>query len=280
MRVISPGLLVVMVGIAGCSASSGPESQPEPAEGPRIETPTPDLSAMIVLRASRGLEPGDTVDVDLGDVDDEGRVRSYVRGKGSGTVSLNDLGPVGTGKMVVTASRLNVRRCRSTGCSVLGYVVQGQEVEASDFAGRWYRVRVDGETTGYVLAEHLQSVLARQRSAIAEIRRRTADYYRKELQRIESGGAALFTGHEVTLDEEMLDFVFRAREAEGEALPIICNAMRGIADFVRESMASYPPHLFPAYSAGVYLDSAGSLDGENMIAGLTGDGGVYCRPTQ
>lgn len=260
--------------------SGGPESRPGPAEKPRVEAATSELSAMIVLRASRGLEPGDTVAVALGDIDDAGRVAFYVRGKAAGTVSLSDLGPVGTGKMVVTASRLNVRRCRSTGCSVLGYVVEGQEVEASDFAGRWYRVRIDGETTGYVLAEHLQPVLARQRGAMAEIRHRTAEYYRNKLQRIESGGAPLFTGHDVTLDDEMLDFVFRASHAEGEALTLICSAMRGIADFVRESMASYPPHLFPAYSAGVYLESTSSLDGENMIAGLTGDGGVYCRPAQ
>jgi hypothetical protein len=280
MRATFAALIVVVLGVAGCSTTREPESQPEPSEAPPVEAPRRDLSAMIVLKRSRGLEFGDTVTVDLGDIDDDGGVPIYTGGKRAGTVSLDDLGPVGTGRMVVTASKLNVRRCRSTGCSLVGYLVRGQEVEASDFAGRWYRVRIDGETTGYAMAEHLQPVAARQRSAIGEIRRRTAEYYRDELEPIEFEGAPLFTGYDVMLDEEMLGFVFRARHDDGEALSLICVAMRGIADFVRESMASYPPYLFPAYSAGVYLDTSGNPDGEAMIAGLTGDGGAYCRPRQ
>lgn len=278
MRVTFVALCLVVIGIAGCSAAPEPEAQPQPEKASPVEAPTRDLSAMIVLKPSRGLEFGDTVTVDLADIDDDGRVPRYAQGRPAGRVSLNDLGPVGTGRMVVTASKLNVRRCRSTGCSVLGYLVQGQEVEASDFAGRWYRVIIDGETAGYALAEYLQPVLARQRSAIAEIRRRTAAYYRNELQRIELDGAPLFTGYSVTFDDEMLAFVFNARQAGAEALPRICSAMRGIADFVRDNMASYPPDLFPAYSAGVYLESAATGDGEGMLAGLTGDGGVYCQP--
>lgn len=280
MRLTFAALCVVVIGIAGCSGGPEPEAQPQPDRAPRVEASPRELSEMIVLRPSRGLEYGDTVTVDLANIDDDGRVPRYAEGRSVGFVPLNDLGPVGTGRMIVTASKLNVRRCRSTGCSVLGYLVRGQEVEASDFAGRWYRVLIDGETTGYALAEYLEPVLARQRSAIAELRRRTAAYYRNELEPIELGGAPLFTGYGVTLEDEMLGFVFKARQAGGEALPLICNAMRGIADFVRENMASYPPHLFPAYSAGVYLDSPGTVDGENMLAGLTGDGGVYCRPAQ
>ncbi len=278
MRLVSATLVAAVVSFLGCS--SAPEPRPEPSEAAKAEATAPALSSMIVLRPSRGVELGDTVAVDLENIDDESRVRRYVGGKAAGTISMNDLGPVGTGKMVVTASRLNVRRCRSTGCSVLGYVVRDQEVEASDFAGRWYRVRIDGETTGYVVAEHLQLVLARQRSALAEVRRRTADYYGRELERIELGGGPLFAGYDVKTDDEMLSFVFKARQDGGEALLLICNAMRGIAEFVRESMASYPPHYFPAYSAGVYLDSSDVPEEEEMLAGLTGDDGVYCRSPQ
>jgi hypothetical protein len=280
MRVTFAALCAVVIGSAGCSAAPGSEAQPRPEEASPVAAPTPELSAMIVLRPSRGLEFGDTVTVDLANIDDDGRVPRYARGKPAGSVSLNDLGPAGTGRMVVTASKLNVRRCRSTGCSVLGYLVRDQEVEASDFAGRWYRVRIDAETSGYALAEYLQPVLARQRSAIAEIRRRTAAYYRNELEPIELDRAPLFTEYRVALEDELLTFIFNVRRAGDEALPLICNAMRGIADFVRDNMASYPPDLFPAYSAGVYLDSPGAVDGEDMLAGLTGDGGVYCRPVQ
>jgi hypothetical protein len=279
MRSVSSIVVAVLIGVVGCSSAPEPISQPQPTEAPEVEVAVPALSSMIVVRPSRGVELGDTVSVDLENIDDDGRVPRYVGGKTVGTISTNDLGPVGTGKMVVTASRLNVRRCRSTGCSVLGYVVRDQEVEASDFAGRWYRVRIDDEITGYVMAEHLQLVLARQRTALNEIRRRTAEYYRSELERIELDGSPVFSGYDVTNDDGMLSFAFKARQDEGEALSLICDAMRGIAEFVRDSMASYPPHYFPAYSAGVYLDS--SDDGEeDMIAGLTGDDGVYCRSPQ
>jgi hypothetical protein len=280
MRFVSAVVVALLVSIVGCSSAPGPEMRPEPAETPTAETAPPALTSMIVLRESRGVEFGDTVSVDIEGIDEDGRVPRYVGGRAVGILSANDLGPVGKGKMVVTASRLNVRRCRSTGCSVLGYVVRDQEVEASDFAGRWYRVQVDEETTGYVMAEHLQLLLVRERSALADIRRRTADYYESELERIELDGTPVFTGYAVTTGDEMLSFVFKARQDEGEALSLICNAMRGIARFVRESMASYPPHYFPAYSAGVYPDSSDGSRGEDMIAGLTGDDGVYCRAPQ
>jgi hypothetical protein len=280
MRFVSAVVVALLVSIVGCSSAPGPEMRPEPAETPTAETAPPALTSMIVLRESRGVEFGDTVSVDIEGIDEDGRVPRYVGGRAVGILSANDLGPVGKGKMVVTASRLNVRRCRSTGCSVLGYVVRDQEVEASDFAGRWYRVQVDEETTGYVMAEHLQLLLVRERSALADIRRRTADYYVSELERIELDGTPVFTGYAVTTGDEMLSFVFKARQDEGEALLLICNAMRGIAGFVRESMASYPPHYFPAYSAGVYPDSSDGSRGEDMIAGLTGDDGVYCRAPQ
>lgn len=233
---------------------------------------------MIVLRPAGGFELGDTVSVDLGNIGDDGRVALYAGGRESGTVSVESLGPVGTGRMVVTAARLNVRRCRSTGCSIVGYVERGRELEVSDFAGRWYRVRVDSETTGYVVAEHLQLVLVHRRNALEEIRQRTAEYYASELETMKIEGADLFAGHEVRLEGDMLSFAFYTGHGEGESLAMVCNAMRGIASFVRESMESYPPHYFPAYSAGVYLGSSSEPEGEDvMIAGLTGDGGVYCR---
>jgi len=280
MRIVCSAIVAVMVGSLGCSSAPEPETRPGPAETPTAEVARPALTSMIVLRASRGVEFGDTVSVDIEGIDEDGRVPRYVGGRAVGTLSANDLGPLGTAKMVVTASRLNVRRCRSTGCSVLGYVVRDQEVEASEFAGRWYRVRIDEEMTGYVMAEHLQLPLVRQRSALADIRRRTADYYKNELQPIGLDGAPVFTSYDVRTNDEMLSFVFKARSHEGEALAVVCNAMRGIADFVRESMASYPPHYFPAYSAGVYPESSDGSKGEEMIAGLTGDDGVYCRSPQ
>ncbi len=280
MRLVYSAIVAVVVGSLGCSSAPEPETRPEPAGTPTAEVAPPALTSMIVLRAARGVEFGDTVSVDIEGIDEDGRVPRYVGGRAAGTVSANDLGPVGTAKMVVTASRLNVRRCRSTGCSVLGYVVRDQEVEASDFAGRWYRVRIEEETTGYVMAEHLQLPMVRQRSALAEIRRRTADYYNSELQPIELDGAPIFTGYDVRTKDEMLNFVFKARSHEGEALTVVCNAMRGIAEFVRERMASYPPHYFAAYSAGVYPESSDGSKGEEMIAGLSGDDGVYCRPPQ
>jgi hypothetical protein len=280
MRFVFLAIVAVVVGSVGCSSAPEPETQPEPAETPEAEVAPPALTPMIVLRPSRGVEFGDTVSVDIGGIDEDGRMPRYVGGRAVGTLSANDLGPVGTGKMVVTASRLNVHRCRSTGCSVLGYVVRDQEVEASEFAGRWYRVRIDEGTTGYVMAEHLQLPLVGQRSALADIRRRTADYYKNELQPIELDGAQVFTGYDVRADDEMLNFVFKARGEDGEALALVCNAMRGIAEFVRESMASYPPQHFPVYSAGVYPDSSDGSKGEEMIAGLSGDDGVYCRSPQ
>jgi hypothetical protein len=270
--------IAIITAVTACSSAPKSEPQPEAAVDPGSVAATPELASMIVLRPAGGFELGDTVSVDLGNIGDDGRVALYDGGRESGTLSVENLGPVGTGRMVVTAGRLNVRRCRSTGCSIVGYVERGRELEVSDFAGRWYRVRVDAETTGYVVAEHLQLALVHQRNALDEIRRRTAEYYASELETLKLEGSDLFAGHEVELEADMLSFAFYTVHGEGEPLAMVCNAMRGIAAFVRESMESYPPHYFPAYSAGVYLSSSSEPKGEDaMIAGLTGDGGVYCR---
>jgi hypothetical protein len=232
---------------------------------------------MLVVRASEGLAVGDTVRVDLTHVSEDGRVAYSRGGRSAGTLPLGALGPSGDGHMVVTADRLNVRRCRSTGCSVEGYVARGQMVEVRDFAGRWYRVIMEDVPVGYLNVEHLQLPLVQQRGLLAAIRQLTAEFYDGELKSMKVGGAAVFSGYDVKLDDELLNFAFFTPFQEGPILSTICDAMRGIAGFVRTTMSENPTQLFPAYSAGVYYQSADiPTQGELMVAGLTGEEGVYC----
>lgn len=261
---------------AACSGAGGPE--PTPEADATVEASSSALRPMIVLQAGDGFELGDTVGVDIGSLT-AGQVRVYRRDREAGSMTLERLGPVGKDRMVVMSERASVYRCRSTGCTVEGYVVKGQEVEVSDFAGRWYRVAIEGKPTGYMLVGDLQLALARRAAALDAITARTAEFFRNDLQDLRAEGRVrVFQGHAVKLQDQLLSFEFYTAITDGAGLSTVCNAMRGIAEFVRATLDAYPPDFFPAYSAGIYETAAeGVLDDEAMVAGLTGDGGVYCR---
>ena len=91
------------------------------------------------------------------------------------------------------------------------------------------------------------------------------------------GSDRVFSGHDVRALDDLLSFEFYALNAQDGDRDTICNAMRQIADFVHAPMSTVPPGVFPAYSAGVYqgVPDPAALS-EAGIAGLTGDGGVYC----
>ena len=148
----------------------------------------------------------------------------------SGQISLDALGPANEGTMVVTAARSDVRRCRSTGCSIVGYLERGQVVDVHDFAGRWYRVAVDGEAAGYVLAEHLQLPLVSQIEFLGVIAERTATFYAGNLKGLTARSEPVFSGYELEFEADVLDFEFYTPFRDGSALSAICDAMRGIAD--------------------------------------------------
>lgn len=269
---------VVLTSAAACSGARAPETGGEGGGPTTVEASSSTLRPMIVLRAGDGFELGDTVAVDMASLT-AGQVRVYRGNRETGSMALERLGPVGKGRMVVASARASVYRCRSTGCTVVGYVVQGQEVEVSDFAGRWYRVAIEGKPTGYMRVGDLQLTLARRAAALEVITARTAEYFRSELQGLRSEGQGpLFQSHAVKLEGQLLSFEFYTAVTDGAGLSIVCNAMRGIAEFVHATLGDYPPDYFPAYSAGVYETSAeGVVDDEAMVAGLTGGGGVYCR---
>jgi hypothetical protein len=272
MRQRSLGWALLTVALTGCSANS-------PGDGSEVAD-TPALTEMLVLRASGRLGPGRTVSVDLADISQDNRVAYYVRGARSGTVSLDVLGP-SAGTMVVAADRLNVRRCRSKGCSVVGYVSRGQRVEVRDYADLWYRAKIDGEEMGYIFAEHLRMPLAIQGGMLAEMERRTAAYYDGTLKATSVDGyGSVFSGYDLKLEDGMLSFEFYTPFKEGPPLVAICDAMRGIASFVSGLIANAPSAAVPAHFAGVYLDSAETSgdDGDAvMVAGLAAEDDVYCR---
>jgi hypothetical protein len=233
---------------------------------------------MLVLRPVREFQPGDTVQVDMASLSGKNQVALYAGGVRSGEIALAVLGPLNDGAMVVTALRSDVRRCRSSGCSLVGYLERGQVVDVRDFAGRWYRVAVDGEAAGYVLAEHLQLPVVSQIGFLGTIAEKTASYYAGNLKGHTAGSAPLFSGYDVELEGDVLDFEFYTPFSAGPALGTICDAMRGIADFVRQTMAETPAQLFPAYSAGIYFNAPNTPPTDDvMIAGLTGDDGVFCQ---
>jgi hypothetical protein len=87
----------------------------------------------------------------------------------------------------------------------------------------------------------------------------------------------VFSGYDLTFDEDVLNFEFYTSFRGGPALSTLCMAMRGIAEFVRSTMAATPAQLFPAYSAGIYFTPTDAPAADDvMVAGLTGEDGVYC----
>jgi hypothetical protein len=239
-----------------------------------------ELAEMVVIRAWGPFGRGDTVRVDVASVSDEGEVPYYVDGgdAAAGSVPLQVLGPAGRGRMLVTASSLKIRKCRSTGCSVLGVLEGGDEIEVRDFAGRWYRLVVDGADAGYVNADYLILPTGYRWKLLGDLKAQIAAYYDRELRPLTvEGTGPVFSGYAVEADDDVLRIEFYAARAEGAALATICGAMRGIAKFVQARLAAIPGRFVPAYTAGVYVAGAGAGADDGMVAGMTGDGGVYCQ---
>jgi hypothetical protein len=275
MRHRSLGWLGLTLALASCATAAGSGAGGAAAENALA----PALTALVVVRSSGPLEPGDTLQVDLAGVSDDGRVAYRGRGGRSGTVPLDVLGAA-AGSMVVRADKVNVRRCRSRGCSVIGYVARGQIVQVHDFVAGWYRLRGEDDVKGYIRAEYLELPVAYRRVLLDEIRRRTAAYYARALEGVTVDGyGAVFSGHRVDVkDEGMLSIEFYTPFRDGPPSKSACEAMRGIADFVQRVMAAIPGELFSAYSVGIYYrNSPGSpVSDEAMVAGLTGDGDAFC----
>jgi hypothetical protein len=238
----------------------------------------PELTVMLALRDAGGLELGDTVHVDVGDVSDANRVTYYHGDTPTGTVAFDALGP-DEGTMMVMADQVNVRKCRSTGCTVIGQVSRGQHVQVHDLQGRWYRYNGSDGTEGYLRVDHLVMPAALEGKFLAEMREQTADYYDSELKNLNFQGEALFNGFDIKSGEDLLEIEFYTPFNGGTAVPDICNAMRGIAGFILQMMAQAPSEFFPAYSAGVYYNSPETpASNDVMVAGQTGGAGVYCMP--
>lgn len=276
MRNGFPACLAIALTLTSCSTAKPTRNDAAPAASAAVAAL--DLSEMIVLRARDGFQQGDTVRVDLADVTEDDRVKYYDGSGRSGSISLDALGPSGPGTMVVAADRVDVRRCPSTGCSVVGHVTRGQAVEVREFAGRWYRAALDGKSVGYVRAEYLQLPVIYRKNLFAEIQALTATYYEDVLegQAVEGYGSA-FSAYDVELDGDVLSFEFYTPFGDGPALAAVCGATRGIIDFVDSTMAETTAGSFSGYSVGVYFASPHTPAAERvMVAGPTGDGGVYC----
>ena len=267
------------IALTGCAKGGSGELEPAGAgtSSENAAAMTPVLTEMLVLRATGAFEQGDTVRVEIASVSEENQVTYHGVSGEIGFLAYDALGPAGEGTMVVTADELNVRRCRSTGCSVVGQVVRGQEVSVYDFQGRWYRYNAADGTQGYLRADYLVLPAALENKWLIGIRQQTADYYNNDLSGISVNGDPVITGYDVKHGNEMLAFRFYTPFDDGPALAQICNAMRDIAGFTRQMMAQAPAQLFPAYSASVYLDKPDAAATDDiMLAGLSGGTAVYC----
>ncbi len=273
------------VGILGfvlvaCSTGGTREVAPATDVESGKGSPAPGLTEMLVIRASAGLEQGDTVRVDVGNVSDTNQVTYYDGQTAAGSVAYDALGPAGEGTMMVTADRMNVRRCRSTGCTVVGQLSRGQRVRVSDLQGRWYRHTGGDGTEGYLRVDYLVLPAALEGKFLVEIRGQTAEYYESDLKDLAFDGKALFDGFDIKRGKDQLQIEFYTRFDDGFAVAEICNAMRGISKFVLQMMAQAPSEFFPAYSAGVYYASPDKEGNRGvMVAGQTGGAGVYCKPS-
>ncbi|MBO2518260.1 MULTISPECIES: SH3 domain-containing protein [Limnochorda] len=66
----------------------------------------------------------------------------------------------GTIPMVVTGTRVNVREAPALGATVIGQVVQGDQVLVRDYWGGWYRI-VSGGPSGWISGEYVDPVQTR-----------------------------------------------------------------------------------------------------------------------
>jgi len=272
---------VITAIVTACAAGSGSTRDPRPKAAAEEESARPRrMQTMVVMRDAAGFARGDTVRVDLADISSELRVRAVEGGGAGARIPLAALGPTGVDSMVVATDRVNVRRCRSRGCTLLGYVSRGQLVQVHDFIGGWFRFTGSDGTRGYIRSDHLESRPLYLARTFDEIEEETAAYYREQLAALQSDGdGPLFSGYEVSLEDSTLAFEFFTPHTGGDALVELCNATRGIVDFVEKRMAQVPPGVLGAYAVGVYVGRPGSQPGE-MIAGPSGGGGVYCKTPQ
>ena len=270
------GILAIV--LAACAKGTTSEVEPVSETSSESEAPAaPELTEMLVLLATGGLEQGDTLHVDIGNVSEANRVTYYNGETPTGTVPFDALRPAGEGTMIVTADEMNVRKCRSTGCSVVGQVSRGQHVQVYDLQGRWYRYNGTDGTAGYLRVDYLVLPDALEGRFLMEIREQTADYYDTELKGLTFEGEGLITGFDIKRGDDLLEIEFYTPFNGGAAVVEICNAMRGIAGFIRQMMAQAPSEFFPAYSAGVYYNSPDTpASNDVMVAGQTGGAGVYC----
>lgn len=263
-----------------CTSSTRVESELEVNRGDAAGAAAVGLTRMLVTRGFGAYRRGDTVSVALDEMSEDGDVLVYGSGRSTGGMAPSDaLGIIGTGPMVVAVGRADVRRCRSKGCSVVGYVTRGQLVQVHDYFDRWYRYTDPDGNQGYIWAEYLRAPALLRRATLAEFRRRTADYFERRLAGLSVGrDGSLFAGYELELADELLKFNFYTAHREGPAMVEICNAMRGIASFVEGLVAEAPSEILPAYSAGIYFDEPDTPGKEDlMVAGLAGGGSVYCE---
>lgn len=266
--------LLLPVTLALLASCATPGGSPEPS-GP---APNLDIVELLVIRPSGRFARGDTLSVHLGDGGGSEQVRYFENGAPAGSIPLDVLGPVGHGSMIVTADRLNVRRCRSRGCSVIGYVARGQVVRVHDFVGSWFRYTGSDSVQGYIHSDGLRLPSAYRGGLLRDIRARTAQFYRRELASLATAeGRSVFSSHQVDTRGELLSFEFYTAIREGPGLETVCDAMRRIASFVERVMADVPGAVFSAFTAGVYVDSSDGPTSENMVAGLATGGETFCR---
>ncbi len=234
--------------------------------------PSLGLTEMVLLWRTDGFDRGDTVIVNLAEISEAGTVSYYDNGDPAGTLQLEMLGRIDPGIMIVNANRLMVRRCRSTGCSEVGYVVHGHAVEVRDPAGGWYRMMRGGEQLGYLYGQYLRLPAVYHRDRLAVFGDRTADYFERELEGLRLGdGRPVFSGHEVLMRDDLLSFEFYTPHRQ--ALPEICSAARGIALFVKRLMSTEPSEVFPAFFAGVYYGTNDDV----MLAGMADEENIFCE---
>lgn len=69
---------------------------------------------------------------------------------------MNDGFSATTEKYVVEAYRLNIRKCASTKCNVLGFVSKNDTVPIESIDGNWAKVVFSNGTTGYISAKHIK----------------------------------------------------------------------------------------------------------------------------
>ena len=265
--------------LAACSATQQADVQPEPSTPssrshtssnaspqPARTTPSYRVFEAVVIQpwaAADTYDVSDTITVDLRiDRTRSATVPVIRNGARAGSIPIALIGPRNAGRMVVNTRALNVRKCGSTRCEVIGSLSEGDLIRVEGYANGWYQLSPAGNPVsgGYVFARHLvlpESYLQVQLGAVTMM---TRMFFDQGLSRLSGRNGPLFTSYQVDVlgsppGPLTWAWTFRTPYISGYEVQSVCSASRQIAQFILDVVYDIPEGWAHHYRARVYWDN-------------------------